>query len=307
MPLKSAESELSSFADRSTTQFNMAFLDLSSAIARGTSKDAALERVQRTIGQSMAMADLFGRRRVFLEVDAAEKTIGPDEVDRLSRTFYAATPIVPNVSFDEAFKGMIARDPRLAPNADFVASLYEERISFALTKSADVALTDRIQGFVSTFIRDGRPEPSAAEIIRQTGDFTTGYARTVYRTNLNTAYTAGRFEQAQERGVRTVLPAMERNSVKDSALRSGRPQDNGENHRAAAGLILETRDPRWTKYAPPSGFSCRCFVRLVPVPELKRRGLFENGKVKPYLPRTLSAFRPNPRFGNRSPQSLIYG
>ncbi len=254
-PLLSARNELESFMDRSTVQFDTAFLDLSAAIARGASKDAALTRVQRTIGQSMAIADIFGRRRVFLEVDAAEKTIGPEEVDRLSRTFFAATPIVPNISFDEAFKGMIDRDPRLAPSAQLVADLYQERISFALAKSADVALTERIQGFVSVFIRDGRPEPSAAEIIRQTGDFTTAYARTVYRTNLNTAYTAGRFEQAQERGVRTVLPAMERFSVKDSSLRSGRPQDNGENHRAAAGLVLETRDPRWALYAPPSGFS----------------------------------------------------
>ena len=308
MALRSAQSELEAFADRSTVQFDAAFLALTSALARGVPTDAAFARVQKTIGQSMAMADLFGRRRLWLEFDAAEKDMGEEEVDKLSRTFYAATPLMPNVPFEEAWKDMLGREPRLAPNADFVSQLYQDRLSFALTKSAEVSLTDRIQGIITQAIKKGRPEPKAAQIIKDAGDFTTSYSRMVYRTNLNTAYTAGRFEQAQERGVRVVLPAMERFSVLDSALRQGRPQDGGENHKAAHGLLMETRDPDWAKYAPPSSYACRCGVRMVPRSELNRRGLLTpDGKVKRYNPPGLAAFRPHPNFGKRNPASLIYG
>ena len=101
--------------------------------------------------------------------------------------------------------------------------------------------------------------PAASKVIQQLGDFTRSYANTVYRTNLNTAYTAGRFQQAQEPGVRTVLPAMERWEIMDSAVRRGRPIDGPkggtkENHAAAHGLVAATTDPIWNRVASPSGY-----------------------------------------------------
>jgi hypothetical protein len=282
--------ELAEFSRRSTHEFQRGFIAMASARARehaGLSwRDEhrrALNGVAEAIGQTMTIANLYGRRRVWLEVDAAE-----------SRSF-AHSPIVPKVAFAEAVADIIRREARLATSAADIARIYQEG-GFALAESADIALTRRIQEIVAQSIARGTPELSAAALVREAGDFTAAYADTVYRTNLSTAYTAGRFEQARDPDVQRAMPAMERTSVRDSAVRRGRPEDHGENHLAADGLVAATDDVIWEGYRPPSGFRCRCAVRLVSVAELRRRGLMDGDRVVRFEPPGLSAFRAHPSF-----------
>ena len=327
-PLKDPATEIAEFAARSTDQFRGAFFTLARAVASEDAgkRERALERVAKTIGETMALADLFGRRRVWLEVDAADDDHKPlsyfqpgrqhlahlncfsvlPHVEENERIRFAHSPLVPRVAFKEAVLGLVAREPRLAESAEAVSAIYRDRHGFALAKSADLALTDRIQAIVTGAVHDGRTAPSVSRIIAEMGGFTESYADTVYRTNLNTAYTAGRFQQAQEPAVREILPALERFSVTDSAVRQGRPKDHGENHLAAHGLIADTHDAIWRTHAPPSGYRCRCGVRLVPRSELRRRGLLEGSRVVRYTPRGFENFRAHPNFG-RSPKALIYG
>ena len=301
--LRSPESELNEFAARSTTSFQRHFTGLVSGLVRDDRRryERSFAGVAQVIGETMTMSDLFGRRRLFLEFDAAVANLPPEDRQ------FAASPIVPRVPFEAAFESIVSREPRLAQSAEAVARIYQERHGFALAKSADEALTGRIQEFVSSFVDVGKPIPSAATIIAGVGDFARSYADTVYRTNLTTAYTAGRFRQAQEEGVRQILPAMERYAVRDSALRSGRPRDNGENHKAAHGLVADTRDPIWATHAPPSGYRCRRGVRMVSRPELKRRNPLEGTRVIRFTPPGFASFRAHPNFGARNPASLIYG
>jgi len=299
--VRTPESELEEFARRSTDRFARHFIRMAHGIV-GDNKEyeSAYDNLARVIGETMTMADLYGRRRLFLELDAAMDRAPPDAV------FDARTdnPIIPHVAFTDAFNDLIRREPRLAATAQDVADLYKDRYSFALVKSADEALTERIRNYVAASVQG---TPSITEMIREIGDFTKSYADTVYRTNLTTAYTAGRFEQAQDPDVRAVIPAMERFSVRDSALRSGRPQDNGENHAAAHGFVADTRDPMWARVAPPSGYNCRCSVRMVSNWELRKRGLLEGVRVLRYTPPSFENFAPHPRFGLRNPKTLIYG
>lgn len=337
--LKSAQSEFETLADRSTTEFERQFVSLLRAIASGDASGLvnARERVAVVFAETLTLADMMGRRRVFLEFDAAavqfdhaggelfrrfletpgrflgteaEAGMLREQIDDLLS--FAASPIVPHVPFAEALSDMITREPRLAATAGEVAELYRNRHAFALARSADMSITRAVQSFVTRSIAEGVPTVRAAEIVAGMGDFTRSYAHMAYRTNLNTAYTAGRMEQARQPEIRVALPAFERWSIRDSAVRRGRESDGPkgglkENHVAAHGFVADTADPRWRLYASPSGYGCRCGIRLVPVGELKRRGLFEKGRVVPFEPATLSQFRPHPNFGKRRPDFEIYG
>lgn len=334
--MQTPEAEFASLIERSTDEFARSFLGLLSAVASGGPTGAAVVRVADTIGETMTLADLFGRRRVLLELDhaaqatynAPSRRVAPDFVtiaggapSRLPQSSslgprpdqFAASPIVPNVPFSEAFKDIIRREPRLAANAEEVAELYRTRHAFALARSAEQEITERVQGFISKAVETGVTAPKAATVVAGLGDWTRSYGMVTYRTNLTTAYTAGRFKQAQEPGVLEALPAMERTEILDSAVRRGRKQDGPkggpkENHKAINGLILETRDPRWAQYAPPAGYGCRGSTRLVPRAELSRRGLLtEAGEVIPFFPRGFEAYQPHPNFGKRRADLLIYG
>ena len=304
MPLhvKSPESEFNALADRSTDAFALEFFPMLRAVARGdqAATRRARERIAKVLGQTMTLADFMGRRRALLEFDAA--------VSREPAASFGHSPVVPKVTFSEAYKDLLTREPRLAVNAEEVAELYRETHAFALAKSAEKAITRAVQGAITSSVKSGVSMPSTSKIVQSLGDFTRSYANTVYRTNLNTAYTAGRFQQAQEPGVRTVLPAMERWSVRDSSLRAGRHQDGGENHAAAHGLVAATTDRIWQTLAPPSGYGCRCGVRLVSVSELRKRGLLDaNGAVIRYEPPGFGKFRAHANFGRRRPDLLVYG
>lgn len=306
--LKSPESEFVALADRSTEQFAKEFAPLLKAVANRDQAETrrARERIAKAISDTMILSDLMGRRRLFLEYDYIVGSTGNDALEAFHAMF-AASPVVPKVTFSEAFADLLTREPRLASSAEEVAELYRTQHAFALAKSAEQSVTRAVQNYIAQTMKQGVPSPSAAQVIRELGDFSRSYANTVYRTNLNTAYTAGRFRQAQEPGVRTSLPAMERYGVTDSSIRQGRRQDGGENHLAANGLLAATNDPIWRTHAPPSGYGCRCGVRMVGIGELRRRGLIgPGGNVLRYEPPGLSGFRAHPRFGQRRPDVAVY-
>ena len=332
--VQSPESEFNALAALGVAAFAVALFKLLKAIFKksATARAVAREGVARHIGQTMTMADMIGRKRALREFDAALSTMKAKELPIIKAMMPEApkilpkslpspvaslpitgkrsvrTPMVPKVTFKEAFNDLLTREPRLADSAEEVADLYQNTHAFALAKSAEESLTAAVQRKIAASVETGESAASVSKNIQEMGDFTRSYANTVYRTNLNTAYTAGRFQQAQEPGVRTVLPAMERWSVRDSSLRAGRHQDGGENHAAAHGLVAATTDRIWQTLSPPSGYGCRCGVRLVSVSELRKRGLLDaNGAVIRYEPPGFGKFRAHANFGRRRPDLLVYG
>lgn len=133
-----------------------------------------------------------------------------------------------------------------------------------------------------------RPE-KAKKILAKIAPFSEAYAETVYRTNLATAYTAGRFRQAQDPDVEAITPAFEYTPVGDSSTR--------HNHLAARGLLASIKDGIWDRFSPPMGFNCRCDLRLVDRFELEsRRLLLRNGQVKRYVPSGFGEAHPDKGF-----------
>lgn len=110
-------------------------------------------------------------------------------------------------------------------------------------------------------------------------------ARTIYETNLQTAYQAGRFRQMKEIATRRPYWRYRHND----AVTTPRPE-----HLAWDGTVLRHDDPWWSARYPPNGWGCRCFVESLSERDLKRLGIEPtagedmpySGTVERVIPRT---------------------
>ena len=87
--------------------------------------------------------------------------------------------------------------------------------------------------------------------------------QTIYRTNLQSAYMAGRLRQAQEQADRA--PWAQYLAIRDAKTRPG--------HAALHGQVFRLDSPAWAVIAPPNGYNCRCRARYLSDRELAARGL----------------------------------
>lgn len=86
---------------------------------------------------------------------------------------------------------------------------------------------------------------------------------TIYRTNLQTAYSTGRYRQLME--VADDRPYWQYKAVMDSRTRA--------THAAMNNKVYEQSHPIWNTWYPPNGFNCRCYVKAFTTKDLDRRGL----------------------------------
>lgn len=104
--------------------------------------------------------------------------------------------------------------------------------------------------------------------------------KTIYRTNMQTAYMAGRYKGMKD-------SARLRPYWKYIAVMDGRTRDA---HRLLNGKILRHDDPFWDKYYPPNGWGCRCRVASLSKFQVEKEGLevskgeIEAVKISPHVP-----------------------
>lgn len=104
------------------------------------------------------------------------------------------------------------------------------------------------------------PDTGEARIIQQ------GSLRrlqTIYRTNLQSAYMAGRHQQAMEQADRARFAQYL--AVRDSRTRPA--------HAALHGKVFRVDSPEWAIISPPNGYNCRCRARYMSQRELDARKL----------------------------------
>lgn len=310
MPVKDVIEEKLELLRRSPVQFVDAMQDMASAIIDGDDQKEhkTTLALAKLLGETMMLADAVGRRRLLLEHDALADRKQPSTFRHgLCTITFGSTPIFPKVNFVEAFDDLMGRDPRLANNADEIRRAYSGDQGFAILKLprrlADhvrLKLTERIRDMLSGFLKRGVDRPTAKEQLQAVAGFSSGYAETVYRTNLATAFTAGRMQQMKDPEVRATVPAFELVTAGDTDVR--------KNHRAGEGLIAAVGDPVWKRHAPPLGYQCRCDLRSVDKFELKARGLLKSGgHVQVHYPANFAEAGPDPGFRNVRPDEKIYG
>lgn len=258
---------------------------------------AARKLLAETMIETMGAAEVLGASLTLQKAAA----ILVDEGVTMKRdapymVAFADQPIIPRVTFSEAVQDLIDRTPvTLRPAAErtaqAVSKIYSTGVADPLTgevspviafvRSAEAAVTKRVQSLIATAIREGDTEIYAGgkivkdvdEIRKRTAAWSEGYARMAFRTNVNTAVTAGRFRQTQDPAVKMAIPCFRFDSVSDV--------DTRDNHRAADGLIFKRDNPIWQTIAPPLGYNCRCDINFVGLPELRRMGrVLPNGDIR---------------------------
>jgi len=87
--------------------------------------------------------------------------------------------------------------------------------------------------------------------------------KTIFRTNLQSAYMAGRWRQFQAN--KAARPYLQYVAVMDSKTRPS--------HAALHGKVFHIDDPFWRTHYPPLGFNCRCRVRALSEKNVRDRGI----------------------------------
>lgn len=244
-------------------------------------KDRATREFGRVLAETQALADLLGRSRLFAEIDEDEEVqagrairvdlptvdirfdygAAPEEVRAWART---RSPLADGLPFDEAVDDLISREPRLARSAKLVRKVYSREHGFALAKSTSLEVTKKIQRLLFDGLARGEAPERTREKIERLG-FSRAYAATVYRTNVSTAYAAGRFAQAFDPDVGAIVAGFRFTTSRDPDVRP--------NHAVAEGIIAGQDDPIWDWISPPLGYNCRCSLAIVTKAEARRLGL----------------------------------
>ena len=98
-----------------------------------------------------------------------------------------------------------------------------------------------------------------------TGEFfgTPKRLETIYRTNMQGAYSAQRYQQMRDNADNR--PYWQYDAVNDNKTRPS--------HLAMDGVVYKYDDPFWDTFYPPNGFNCRCSVIAFSARDVKRLGL----------------------------------
>lgn len=110
--------------------------------------------------------------------------------------------------------------------------------------------------------------------------------RTIFNTNLQTAYAAGHWEQIE--ATKAEAPYLMYDAVDDGRTR---PE-----HKAWDGTVLPVDDPWWKTHYPPNGFNCRCSVIQLSAAQVRSMGLEVASEPPPSPTREYT----NPRTGEVS-------
>lgn len=88
----------------------------------------------------------------------------------------------------------------------------------------------------------------------------------IYRTNVQTAYSVGRYKQMKN--IANRRPYWEYDAVNDSRTRPS--------HMAQDGKIYHHTHPFWDTWMVPNGYRCRCKINSLSLEEMEAEGLTES-------------------------------
>lgn len=181
-----------------------------------------------------------------------------------------ATPF--NLPFDEAIAWFRDKDIELSP--DSWRQVWEQANvkSFTVARVAARDILQDIKDEVQKALDEGISLDEFKSNLRPmlerkgwlgTEDTTPWRLETIYRTNLQSAYSAGRYKQMME--VTGTRPYWQYKAILDGKTRP--------NHSALNNLVYRFDAPFWSTNYPPNGFNCRCYVKTLSQSDLEERNL----------------------------------
>lgn len=230
----------------------------SERLAEWSASHAADETIARSIYEPSVQSDLAGQLFVRLvEVADAKRLLADDPRAAFLR-----------MSFEEAIAFWRERggSPEILER---VMRAYRRQAASA-TSLAVEALARRAQAEIERALTQGGGVAMFVDAMNTETDSlgispaNPYYLETVFRTNVATAYGAGRFRQLADPAVVAVRPYRQYRASGDGRTRP--------NHRALDRLVFAAADTLWFSIAPPNGFNCRCAVVSLDEDGFRERG-----------------------------------
>ena len=160
-----------------------------------------------------------------------------------------------SLPFEEALQAFLERQI-ITPDEFRRLSDEARQRAFTATNLASQGLIERAYRRLQESLQSGGTLDDFARQLREDStslgvtEANPSYLETVYRTNVSSAYGAGRHRQTRSPAVVAARPFVEYRTARDDRVR--------QSHAALDRLVFRQDDPDWPRYAPPNGFNCRC-------------------------------------------------
>lgn len=231
--------------------------DAQARLTQWASSRASDEEIAASLYKAVMLADLGGQ--MFVRTVEVPETL-PEERALAADGGIAAPserPAFLNLPFEEAIRLFTER--RLVSPEEFRRLSDDARTrAFTATGLASEQVAARAYELLVQALETGSTlDDFAAQLRREEVSLgitpsDPAYVSNVYRTNIASAYGAGRYRQLRSPVVRAARPYVEYRATMDNRTRPS--------HAALNGVIFSQDDPEWPSFAPPNGFQCRCVV-----------------------------------------------
>ena len=242
--------------------------------------------IEESLAIAMLNLHLVGRAQVWTEVQTEPRQAHAGRAARivLDKEFQP-------LPFDEAiayFRSKVNLSPE-----EFYALTEAARVkAFTVAVGVEEQIVASIRDLVETALADGLTlrefQDMADDVLDRAGVSAAEpwYWETVYRTNLQTSYQVGRWQQMQDPTVKALRPYLRYISAR---LPTSRPS-----HVEKHGLVYPQEHEFWNTWYPPSGFNCFCQVVSVSESLLDRRGWHVSERTQFTYPDPDEGFAVNP-------------
>lgn len=201
-----------------------------------------------------------------------------------------------DMTFEEAAKFFGERIPVTASQFYEIAEQYRN-LAFTVSGYSKAEVLKQFQEELLAAIRDGNTlqdfRTNMNDFLKDHGykGITPFQTDNIFRTNVQTAYNVGHYQQMTDPAVLEARPYWQYDAVNDSHTRPS--------HLAMDGRVFPADSPVWDTWYPPNGFKCRCTVRSLSKRQVEQRGLKVEGDAPSAVRMEDGRFvniRPDPQF-----------
>jgi len=245
--------------------------DAKAALSRWAQRAGQAPAVRDTIRDEFVRADLAGRSHA-MRVDA-----GITKLSRSSGGLWLLRDPNVDVGVDMPFQEAIDayRADGLLSDSMYASLLSdaEDQASTGAQNAADT-LSARVYRSLLSTLEDGGTMADFARSLTRADAQQLGatYAETFFRTAVSQAYTAGRVDQMDAPELQAAMPYVQLVAIVDDRTTSICLYLNG--------LTFDrTRDPGWSRYAPPNHYQCRTDIDYQTADQVDRGRVISSSDV----------------------------